>query len=539
MSATRLVALLVVVIVAAGIGLTVLDGDGGPQPRQPGPSDRAPRPSGRRRSSSSVSTPRRSWTTSLGVATSVDGRAARPKPTSSASTPSKPTLRRPSARQLLPCHPARLPRRASDRRLGRHRSLGREPGDRERAVPGRRGMACSGGRPGARRTANGESQRSATPTRRRPTLRRRASGPSRGSSRSTALRRSAVHRVRGRRRASHACGAGRLRRRCFLTSRSSATTRNPRSRRTTTTRCTAAAAPRFSARWARFPTRPAGSCPRGADAVMGGIVGWAAGGAAWLVKSVAGQIDRSTRPALGSAWFSRQYAGMRELAVVAGRCCSCSRRSSRRSSARTSPCSLRACLVALPLALLLTFAAVTLVELGLAAHGRADGRGAPAGAAATSRSRSPTSRRSSRRRPSTANPLPGLVLFLGALLTAVLALVVWIELVLREAAIYVAVAFLPIALAAVVWPRTAHWARRLAEWLAGDRARQVHDRRLVRDRRLDARPGARRQRRAQRAARRLRRAAHRRAQPVGAAAADPVRRAGRGEPPPRPGRRRR
>ena len=35
---------------------------------------------------------------------------------------------------------------------------------------------------------------------------------------------------------------------------------------------------------------------------------------------------------------------------------------------------------------------------------------------------------------------PGLVLFLGALLTAVLALVVWIELILREAAIYVTVA---------------------------------------------------------------------------------------------------
>ena len=87
MSATRLVALLVVVIVAAGIGLTVLDGEGGVrQPRQPRTSDRAPRPSVRRRSSSSVSTPRRSWTTSLGVATSVDGRATRPKPTSSAST---------------------------------------------------------------------------------------------------------------------------------------------------------------------------------------------------------------------------------------------------------------------------------------------------------------------------------------------------------------------------------------------------------------------------------------------------------------------
>ena len=57
------------------------------------------------------------------------------------------------------------------------------------------------------------------------------------------------------------------------------------------------------------------------------------------------------------------------------------------------------------------------------------------------------------------------MLLLGALLAAVLALVVWIELVLREAAIYVAVVFLPLALAGLTWRSTAHWARRLAEWL--------------------------------------------------------------------------
>ena len=201
-----------------------------------------------------------------------------------------------------------------------------------------------------------------------------------------------------------------------------------------------------------------------ADAVMGGIVDWAAGGAAWLVKSVAGQIDRSTRPALGSAWFSRQYAGMRELAVALSLLfllAAIVQAVARQDLAML----LRACLVALPLALLLTFAAVTLVELGLlltdalteAALQRAGGDIEETFADLVE-ILAPTS--------VVANPLPGLVLFLGALLTAALALVVWIELVLREAAIYVTVVFLPIALAAVVWPRTAHWARRLAEWLA-------------------------------------------------------------------------
>jgi hypothetical protein len=36
---------------------------------------------------------------------------------------------------------------------------------------------------------------------------------------------------------------------------------------------------------------------------------------------------------------------------------------------------------------------------------------------------------------------------------------------MREASIYVAVSFLPLAFVALVWRPTAHWARRLAEWL--------------------------------------------------------------------------
>jgi hypothetical protein len=43
--------------------------------------------------------------------------------------------------------------------------------------------------------------------------------------------------------------------------------------------------------------------------------------------------------------------------------------------------------------------------------------------------------------------------------------VVWLELIMREAAIYVAVAFLPLTFVAMVWERTAHWCRKLIELL--------------------------------------------------------------------------
>ena len=45
------------------------------------------------------------------------------------------------------------------------------------------------------------------------------------------------------------------------------------------------------------------------------------------------------------------------------------------------------------------------------------------------------------------------------------ALTLWLELVVRAAAVSVAVLFLPLALAALVWPPVAHWCRRLADTL--------------------------------------------------------------------------
>jgi hypothetical protein len=200
------------------------------------------------------------------------------------------------------------------------------------------------------------------------------------------------------------------------------------------------------------------------DAVMGGIVSWAASGASWLVTEIGREIDRSTRPAIGSSWFGREYAAVRELAIalsllfVLAAIGHAVLRQDMRMLAHSVG-------VALPLSLLLAFAAVTFVELALALTdwmtARAlDGFGRDAEHAFEQLGRrlAPVAL--------TGNPLPGLVLFLSAGLMALLALVIWIELVLREATIYVAVTFLPIAFVAMVWRPTAHWARRLTGWLA-------------------------------------------------------------------------
>lgn len=53
-----------------------------------------------------------------------------------------------------------------------------------------------------------------------------------------------------------------------------------------------------------------------------------------------------------------------------------------------------------------------------------------------------------------------------ALLAAAVAFVLWVELVVRSAAVAVATLFIPLALAGFVWSATAHWARRVGEMLA-------------------------------------------------------------------------
>jgi enamine deaminase RidA (YjgF/YER057c/UK114 family) len=66
----------------------------------------------------------------------------------------------------------------------------------------------------------------------------------------------------------------------------------------------------------------------------------------------------------------------------------------------------------------------------------------------------------------TLNPAaPVFGVLLGALIVVLGALSIWLELLLRSAAIYVSVLFLPLALAAMIWPAGWKWCRRLIEFL--------------------------------------------------------------------------
>jgi predicted enzyme related to lactoylglutathione lyase len=64
-----------------------------------------------------------------------------------------------------------------------------------------------------------------------------------------------------------------------------------------------------------------------------------------------------------------------------------------------------------------------------------------------------------------ANAVPLFGVFLGAIILAIGAFVLWLEMIIRDAAIYISLFFLPLTFVAMIWPATSRWARRLVEFL--------------------------------------------------------------------------
>ena len=202
----------------------------------------------------------------------------------------------------------------------------------------------------------------------------------------------------------------------------------------------------------------------GVDTVLNDLGGWVADGAGWLLGQIGTVISNSTDIDLGASWFGAHYATMAALAgvVVVPMMLLGIIQSIYRQNASTL---LRSVLVNVPLALLLTAVAVKLVQLGLAvtdamsaavAHGAGLDAGHFMGSVTAGLSGNGAT---------AASGAPAFVLFLGALAVVFGAVLLWVELLVRAAAVYVAVLFLPLALASLAWPAIAHWCRRLVDTL--------------------------------------------------------------------------
>jgi hypothetical protein len=125
---------------------------------------------------------------------------------------------------------------------------------------------------------------------------------------------------------------------------------------------------------------------------------------------------------------------------------------------------IRSVAVNVPLAILLTAVAVKLVQLGLALTDSMSATVAQGAGLDTNHFF--TSTITALSGPATGGPAtPTFVVLMGGLAVVFGAFLLWVELLIRSAAIYVAVLFLPLALASLAWPAIAHWCRRLVDTL--------------------------------------------------------------------------
>jgi hypothetical protein len=194
---------------------------------------------------------------------------------------------------------------------------------------------------------------------------------------------------------------------------------------------------------------------------LAAIGAWVLGGAKFALHETAKVLAATTRPQLQSTWFSSAYwrmagvAALLTLPFLFAAAVQAVMRSDLSLLARATlgylPLALLAVSVAAPLTTLLLAASDEMSAIVSSAAGNAGGhfldRASLTIGSLTLLSGSP------------------FLAFLVGLLTAAGTLALWIELLMREAAVYVIVLMLPLVFSALVWPARRVWAIRTVEML--------------------------------------------------------------------------
>src|SRR5271154_5189018 len=186
----------------------------------------------------------------------------------------------------------------------------------------------------------------------------------------------------------------------------------------------------------------------GFESVLSGISQWVASGAEWLLNQIGDVLSSTTTVDVGAAWFRTHYGQMTALAGVV--ILPMLLASILQAVVRQNPGQLiRTFFVQLPLALLLAVVAVQIVILSLSAtDAMSDAVAGGTSADVASLLNGGTSGLVD----SAADPsIASFVLLLVGLLIAMGAFVLWLELLIRGAAVYVGVVFLPVALGRLGW----------------------------------------------------------------------------------------
>jgi hypothetical protein len=186
----------------------------------------------------------------------------------------------------------------------------------------------------------------------------------------------------------------------------------------------------------------------------------------WFLEKVGSLIQGTTSPDVVNAdWFASQYRVMLALAVVIA--LPILLVSVAQSIVRADGMqAIRSAFVFLPLAAILSAVGPAMAQMLINVS---DWMSAALGANASADAQKFMSDAGSALAglgAGTVNPAaPVFGVLLGALIVTLGAISIWLELLLRSAAIYISVLFLPLALSAMIWPAGWRWCRRLIEFL--------------------------------------------------------------------------
>jgi hypothetical protein len=193
------------------------------------------------------------------------------------------------------------------------------------------------------------------------------------------------------------------------------------------------------------------------DAILGQLTSWVGDGAGWLLRQVAEAIDSTTAIDLTASWFDTHYGFMFQVGAILllPLLLLTVLQALLRQDAGLL---IRLVLLYLPAAMLLTGLALAVAQTSIAvvdalSSDLAAGVARDTGGLAASLAQASA----------VGGPVPLFAAFLLALVMAVAALFVWFELILRSGVVYVAMMFLPLFLATMVWPATSGWVRRLVQ----------------------------------------------------------------------------
>jgi hypothetical protein len=198
--------------------------------------------------------------------------------------------------------------------------------------------------------------------------------------------------------------------------------------------------------------------------VMRGVTEWVTDAAVWVTGKVGDVVKGTTSPDLTASWFQGEYGAM--LAVAGALALLMLMLAVIQSLIRQDVWMLiRAAFGYLPMAFILAGVAIAGTGLLVAITDNISGTvvSGLGGGQTSNLLQSVGDAYKNALDQSSGIPLFGV--FLGAIILAIGAFVLWLEMIIRDAAIYICVFFLPLTFVAMIWPATSRWARRLVELL--------------------------------------------------------------------------